>query len=196
MTREHRRVVRTATVAVLAVAAASVLLAPTASAQETACEEALETAGNLSAEPGEQLADAIGDQREEIGGTPDDRRFDARLANATSNESRAEIVADEVDRVEDRLAALERCLTDYQSDAETDDAVDASDRSAVDALREQARALHRRLNETERAAERLPVTLREANDVEEERFEELERRIVELRDELARAEPASATPEG
>jgi len=95
----------------LAAAVGLVLFVPTASAQDVSCTELLENRSgvpNASSAPGGLLADAIGDQRDEIGNELDDG-FEARLDNATSARERTNVIAEEVERIEANVSTIERC---------------------------------------------------------------------------------------
>ena len=189
--RPHRIVLAVFTV-VLALGAVT---APVA-AQESACGTVLDDASNASAGPGGQLADAIGDQGSEIGSELNDRWFDARLANATSDAARAEIIANEVERVEARLDLTERCVRGRESGNEGESGASELTRQQVDALERQALSLHRRINETRSHAAALPQTLRERHDIGSDRFTTLERRVVALRESLSELYTATRTANG
>lgn len=182
---------RTRTI-ILATLAAGLLvggLTPTALAQGTTCEELLAGRANASASPGGQLAEAIGDRRQEIGTELNDRWFDARLANATSERERASIIAAEVDRIERRLGALEPCVGERPGGA-GGTAEDLSPEQ-VEELQQRALTLHRRVNETEVAAGQLPTALRTEYGINTQAITTLEQRVVSLRQSASRAGTAS-----
>lgn len=155
-----------------------------AAAQESACDAVLDNATNATTGPGGQLADAIGDQGSDIGSELNDRWFDARLANATSNASRADIIATEVDRIEARLNRTEACWQAAGTGGEGENAASELTPRQVDALEQQALSLHRRINETQDHAAALSPDLREQHDIGPERIAALERRVVGLRESL------------
>lgn len=61
---------------------------------------------NRSAAPGERIAGVVGVQGATFGGEVDRRAFAHRLANATTNESKAAVLAAQYDTVRERQAAL------------------------------------------------------------------------------------------
>jgi len=69
-------------------------------------------AGNATADlaPGERLAGVVGVQGAEIEGEVESRAFEVALRESETNESRAAVVADRVNRTEERLAELERAF--------------------------------------------------------------------------------------
>ena len=172
----------------LAAAIGLVLFVPTASAQEAACTDLLENRNDVtdaSSGPGGLLADAIGDQRDEIGSELNDRWFDARLENATSARERAQIIADEVERIESNVSTLERCWGINRGERAADRSLSELDDDERAALENHTRSLHRRLNETRAEADRLPESLREEHDIDSETLSSLERRIVAVRNATA-----------
>lgn len=171
-------------ISALAVALLLGVLASPAAAQEPACDAVLDNATNATGGPGGQLADAIGDQGSDIGSELNDRWFDARLANATSNASRADIIAAEVNRIEARLNRTEACWRAAGTGGGGNVASELTPRQ-VEALERQALSLHRRINETQDHAAALSPDLREQRDIGPERIAALERRVVGLRESLA-----------
>ena len=188
--------VRTLVFVLLAATMGLGLFVPTASAQGATCTDFLENRtgpSNASSAPGGLLADAIGDQRDEIGSELGDTWLDARLENATSTRSRARVVSEAVNRIETNVSTLERCLgidrprrTADRSQAE----LDADERPAV---ANYTRSLHRRLNATRAEADRLPDAVRDEYDVDAETLTSLERRVVALRNATDREATASTT---
>lgn len=181
MNDEEPTTVRVATAVLLLVGAGALLLVPAASAQQTACDEVLDNRSNTSSGPGGQLADAIGDQREEIENSLEDTWLDARLANASSDRERAEILSQEVERIEERITTIERCWWGDRTERETVGNVADLDARQIDYLWNRTRLLHRQLNETRSEAARLSTSLREGYDIDDETLEELEERVVALR---------------
>lgn len=177
--------VRTDVIVILVVVTGALLFVSPASAQQPTCEEILDTRSTTPTGPGGQLADAIGDQRSEIGSELDDRRFDAKLANATSDRESARIIANETERVEERLATLERCWGSNGTAGAADGGSAELDPGQRDALRNRTRSLQQRVNETRVEAGRLDRSLREAHGIDAAALTTLERRVESLRAGLA-----------
>lgn len=154
-----------------------------------ACDAVLPGEANETAGPGGYLSDAIGAQGAALAAELDYRRFDARLANATSDRERAAIVAAERDRVRERVRAVERCWRNHQG-GEADEAAELPPRRVAE-LHRQSVTLHWRVNETANRAASLPPERRAAHGIDDESFATLERRVVDLRTELNRSAPAA-----
>ncbi|MCU4800428.1 hypothetical protein OB920_08610 [Halobacteria archaeon HArc-gm2] len=178
----------------LAAAVGLVLLVPTASAQDVSCTEVLENqsdAHNASTAPGGLLADAIGDQRDEIGNEIDENGLEARLDNATSTRERARVIAAEVDRIEANVSTVERCWGTNGTEPAANRSLDELDDDERATLENHTHTLHDRLNATHVAADRLPRSVRRSHDVDARRLTSLERRVVAVRNATARAEPTT-----
>ena len=196
MTHDPADAARPIAFVLLTAALGLVLFVPAASAQGATCTEVLTNeSGRYAspAEPGGRLADAIGDQKREIGSALNDRWFDARLTNATSNRSRARIVATEVERVESNVSAIERCLGLNRSGWASDRRAPELDGDEREALSNRTRSLRERLSETQAEAERLPVGGRERHGLENETLVALERRIVAIGNATAPPNARGAT---
>lgn len=177
------------TAPVLVLLAAGLVLGPAAApaaAQENPCAPVVNGEGDASGQPGGQLSDAVQAQEDAIGTELDDRRFEARLANATSPAERAGVVADELDRIERRLTATEDCWARLRAESASNETVDAAAPPTLDALAREARALHRHLNRTAEAAAALPGDVRTQRGVDAMAIAALERRVVALRTEVDR----------
>lgn len=197
MTDELTADVRTLAFLLVAIALGVLLFVPTASAQEAACTTVLENRTELandSAAPGGLLAEAIGDQRDQIGSELDDDGFQARLENATSARERARVVADEVDRIESNLSTLERCWGVNGTEPEANRTLAELDEDEREALENYSRSLHARLNDTRTEADRLPVSLRDRHDLGTERLDSMEQRIRAARNETAPEETTFEDP--
>jgi hypothetical protein len=145
----------------------------------SACEGLL--TNGTDGEPGEELAGAIGEQESAIDSELADRRFDARLRNASSDEERAEIIAAELDRLRTHADALAACAEALPAE---DDATDEQRRERERALAARANATAARVNETAAEARTLPGDLRSEYGVEADAFDALLERVLALRESL------------
>jgi hypothetical protein len=152
-------------------------------AQGGACEGLL---ANGTGGPGGELAGAIGEQESTLESELDDRRFQARLDNASSDEERAQVVAAELDRVEERITAIGECASALQSARQARNLTDEEFREGMDALTAHTAATYQRLNETREVATALPGDVRGEYDINTDRFEEVESQLVALRESLNR----------
>lgn len=188
MTDDPTSDVRPLAILLLAAVVGLVLLVPTASAQDAPCAEVLENrsdARNDSSAPGGLLADAIGDQRDEIGNELDESGFEARLQNATSTRERARVIAEEVDRIEANVSTVERCWGTNGTEPVANRSLDELDASERATLENYTRSLHDRLNATRTEADRLSRPVRVRHDVDARRLTALERRVLAARNTTA-----------
>lgn len=169
------------------------VLASPAAAQDSACDAVLENATDGTAGPGGALAEAIGDRGSEIGEELSDRWFDARIANATTDGERAEIIATEVDRIEARLERTEACVRTPEADADSGQVASELTERQLDALERRAATLHHRLNASRDHATALSTDRRDSYNLTTDRFERLERRTVALRESIAGADAGTQT---
>lgn len=149
--------------------------------QGPACDGLLpnETGG-----PGGELAGAIGDQESTLETELDDRRFEAGIENATTDDERAEVVAAELDRIGERVEAVETCAEALRGERRSGNVSEEAFRERVGVLETHVVAASDRLNETEDEADDLPANVRRAYDVDAERFEEVSVRVDTLRESL------------
>lgn len=94
------------------VALVFVMGSPLAIAQPT------EAPTDLDVEPGEQLAGAISVTDAEIDGEIEERAFGLAIANAATEDEKAEIIAEKVNNVSDRVDDLDERLADLEDKRE------------------------------------------------------------------------------
>lgn len=150
-------------------------------AQGGACEGLL---ANATGGPGGELAGAIGEQESTLESELDDRRFQARLDNASSDEERAQVIAAALDRIEQRVVAIGECASALQSAREAGNITDEEFREGMEVLEAHTAATYQRLNETAAEASALPGDVRSTYDVNTDRFDAVESRIVTLQEAL------------
>lgn len=156
-------------------------VAPAAAAQDGACDGLL---ANATGGPGGELAGAIGEQESTLESELDDRRFQARLDNASSPEERARVVAAELDRIEQRVAAIGACASSLRAARDDGNLTDEEFREGMAALEAHAAATHERLNQTAAAAAALPADVRREYDAGEERVNVVASQVTSLRASL------------
>ncbi len=122
---------------------------------------------------GNDYGSIVGAQEAELRGAYQSRSFESRLSTATSNESRAAIVAAETDRIEATLDALET-----QRAGST--AIDDANRTEITSFVAQSHVLERRFERVNRSVESLSAAVRSSNNLSEERFDALRERIESL----------------
>lgn len=122
---------------------------------------------------GNGYAGVVGAQDAELREEYQSRSFESRLSQASSNESRAKIIAAETDRIESKLETLETTKAGFEE-------IDDDNRAQITSFVAQSRALERRFERVNRSAKTLPPALRSSNDLSEQRFSELRDRIESL----------------
>lgn len=179
---------RTYLLAMVVIAVGLLVAAPTtALAQDDACDVILEDDVNVTTGPGGELADAIGDQRSEIASELDDRRFEARLDNATTEEERATNVSAELERIETHLDALETCWESHETAHLDGNVADQLDPAEIETVHEQAQSVHTRFNDTAAEATNLSAPVRDEHGISVESLNELEQRIETMREATTQA---------
>lgn len=163
----------------------------TAQTDETDCPVEVDETPD---EPGEELADVVGEQQLVVARELERRGFNATLANASSPEERATVVATELDRIEVRLSDLEACRAALVEAREDGDLAAKEYRQRAATLEGDVEDVSERLNRAEMAATDLSPRVREQNDIDEERFDEMVERVDGL--ETFVAEPNRAIESG
>lgn len=149
---------------------------------DDACDEVL--TNRTDGEPGEELAGAIGEQESAIDSELGDRRFEARLRNASTDAERAEVVASELDRLRTHADALEACAAFLHNENDAGDLSDEALREQERALAVRANATADRVNETAAEARTLPTDLRQEYGIDADAFDALRERVLALRESL------------
>lgn len=147
----------------------------------TVCPTVIGNDTDATDSPGKQLADAVGEQESTVKRELADRGFNATLANATGDESRAAVVAAEVERTEHRLDELEGCRANITAARNAGRLNERAYRERVSAVAPKVATVSDRLNRTARVAETLPEALREEYDINATELGMLETRVESLR---------------
>lgn len=114
---------------------------------------------------GDRLSAVVGVQQAEFEGEIDARAFDVELANATSADARAKVVAARLERSRQRLAALEGRKERLQRARERGEISDGAFQARAAALAAQSAAVERAAEQSDAAADELPATVLRANGV-------------------------------
>lgn len=152
--------------------------------------------------PGEQLAGVVGVQGAELDGDLDQRSFGAQLAQATDNETRADVVAERVGVVEERLDELRERKATLEEQREAGEISEGKYRADVAKVEAEIRMLSHAINQTGQAADGLPPGLLEDRGVDASAIQDLQQNASELSGpevaEIARgvAGPAVGEPPG
>ena len=148
--------------------------------QVTAESESGELGGDDGVEPGERVAGVVGTQGAEIEGEVDERAFEVRLAEAESDEARADVVADRIERIEQRLDEHERRATELEDRRQAGEISEGQYRAKTARLDAETRTTHRLADASSRAAADLPEEIREERGVDIEKIDTLRERAGEV----------------
>ena len=132
------------------------------------------------AQPGEALHGALGVTEAEIEGELADRGFGIMIAQAASNESQAEIVADRLVDIDERLTALEERKAQLEAEREAGDITHGQYQAKIAILEAERGNTDRMAAQTEAASKGIPADVLEANGVSAEHIQELRERANEL----------------
>jgi len=120
---------------------------------------------NESAAPGERLAGVVGVQQAELDGEVSARTLALRLANATTNESRAAILAAEFGSLENRSEELAERRAELRAARENGSISDGKFRAEMAKLHAQSKTVQRLANQTANASAGLPAETLEAKGI-------------------------------
>ncbi|PSQ56389.1 hypothetical protein BRD18_08750 [Halobacteriales archaeon SW_7_71_33] len=134
--------------------------------------------GNVS--PGQRLAGVVGVQGEEVGSEVSERRFAVRFEAAASNESRAAIVAEEVETLRDRLDRLRTQRDTLRAAVQNGSITPGEFRARTAVLAANISSTQRMLNNSALAAASLPEERLTENGLNVSRVERLRRNASEL----------------
>lgn len=130
--------------------------------------------------PGQQLAGAVGAQGASVEGEIWNRTLSERLANATTDDERAEVVTDEVELLEVSIEHLEGVRANLTEAWEDDEISEGEYRASLSEFVVRARTVERRANQTVRAAEDLPARVRDDHDINVTYIEALSEQASDL----------------
>jgi hypothetical protein len=122
-------------------------------------------ATNASVAPGERLAGVVNVQEAELEGEVDERAFGIQVANATSNQSKADVVNGQLSDIDQRLTELQERkqeLREARNDSKISEGRYRAEMSELAAKTETAKRL---ASQSENVSQGLPADVLEANDV-------------------------------
>lgn len=139
------------------------------------------TPSSVEQAPGARLAGVVGVGQAELEGELQVRAVGLAVARAATPDAKAEIVADQLNRTDDRLAALENRMATLEEARANGTISESTYRARVARLAAETRATERVLNRTSLAAADLPDDVLAANGVNTSAIETLQTRANELR---------------
>jgi hypothetical protein len=166
----------TAVLALVLVATAMVAV-PTAMAQQT---ETNETSSNESIEPGAQLSGVVGVQEAELDGEVESRAYGIRVAQSSSDNVTAAVVADQLNATEERLTEIEAEQDALEAARENGSISEGQYQARAATLYAQSQSAERLANQTNETASGLPAETLDANGVNVTAIRSLQDRAANL----------------
>ncbi|WP_144903825.1 hypothetical protein [Halobellus captivus] len=141
----------------------------------TTAEDDSDAAENDSSalSPGAQLAGVIAVQRTEVDSEVSSRAFGQRVAAAATNDSKAAVIATDVDDSRERIERLRERLDELEEAHEAGEISDGRYRATAARLTAEINAVERRLGQANESASSLPESVREANGINASNIEVL-----------------------
>lgn len=164
---------KTVTIAIVLVVA-MIGAAPLASASETNRTDEQEIT------PGEQLVGVVGVQEAELDGELDERTFGVRMANATSDDAKADVAAEQLGDVEARLDELEQRKAAVEERRANGELAEGQHAAEMTRIAAETQTAERLTNASEEEASDLPAELLEERGVNAEAIVTLQDRANEL----------------
>lgn len=130
--------------------------------------------------PGEQLAGVVSVQDAEVSGDVSERTFGIRLAQAASDEAKADVVADQLTDVEQRLEELETRANDLQEARESGEISEGQYRAQMATVAAEKETVKRLAGQSQNASEGLPADLLEERGINATQIQTLMDRADEL----------------
>jgi len=130
--------------------------------------------------PGERLSGVVGVQEAELEGEVERRAFGIEVAGAATNDSKAAVVADRLDRIEQRLTEVRERKAALDEARANDSMSEGEYRARVSELVAQGQASKDLLNESERTAGQLPAETLEQRGVNASAIRTLKESAAEL----------------
>lgn len=149
-------------------------------ADDHTTEGETETEQNETAAPGEKLAGVIGVQEAEIDGEIDERAYGVKIAKAQTNESKADVVAEQLSDVEDRIEEHEERLAELEEARANGEISEGEYQAKVAVVEAEKKSAERLLNKSNETASELPEDVLAENGVNTDAITELKNRADEL----------------
>jgi hypothetical protein len=132
---------------------------------ETTETETNETDENDTVSPGAQLSGIVGVGEAELSGEVESRAFGIRVAQAASNESKAGVLKDQLNRTGQRLEEIEAQRAELKNASENGSISQGEYRARLAKLHAESQTIKNIANQTNKTAGDLPEKTLEANDV-------------------------------
>lgn len=135
---------------------------------------------NESVTPGEQLAGVVGVQSAEIDGEMSERTYGVQVANAQTDEEKADVVGDRLDEVEERLEEHEATLDELEEAREAGEISEGEYRAKVATVTAEKANTEQALEQAQETTGEVPEDVLEDRNINTEAIQELQDRANEL----------------
>lgn len=172
---------RTTTLALAVILVISVAVVPLGAAEAAANDTEQRAQGtNDSIAPGEQLTGVLGVQMAEVDGEIENRSFGIQLANAETNETKAAVIGEQFDDIDERITALEERRETLEAEREAGNISEGEYRAEIATIEAETRTAERLTNSTESNVTDLPTDTLEEQGVNVSAIQTLSDRANEL----------------
>lgn len=135
---------------------------------------------NATVAPGEQLSGVVGVQDAELEGEVQSRAYGSRIANASGNDSRAAVVAEQLGDIEQHLTELEQRRQALDEARENGSMSEGQYRARIARLAAETRTVERLANQSNATVQDLPAKSLEAKGLNATAIKTLSERASEL----------------
>lgn len=136
-------------------------------------ENVTDAADENASAPGEQLAGIVGVQEAEIEGDLEQRTFGIKIARAASQDAQADVVADQLNTTQERLAELQERKADLDEKRESGEISEGRYRAEVAKVAAESKSVANMANQSESVAGELPADLLEQKGIDVEAIQTL-----------------------
>lgn len=135
---------------------------------------------SVPVQPGERLSGVVGVQQSEVDGEVTERAYGVKIANAQTDEAKADVVNETLADVEDRAEELEDRLEELDEARESGEITEGQYRAEVAKVAAEKRTTERLADGAETTATELPADVLEERGIDLETIGELRERANEL----------------
>lgn len=165
----------------LAVVVSMVAAAPMAAAgQAYALQDDEEESDDEEIEPGEQFAGVVAVHESEFEGELSERTFGVKIAQSASADAQGEVVADQLDDVEQRIDELEDRAEELEQKRDDGEITEGQYRAEMAVVASERQTAVNLAEQSEASSEGLPADVLEANGIDVDAIATLQDRASEL----------------
>lgn len=151
-----------------------------AAADPASDEQRENSNGDADIAPGERLSGVVGVQNAEVEGELADRTFGITVAQAATDDAKGDVVAGQLDDVENRLSELEQRAAELEDARENGEISDGKYKAEMATIAAEKQTVERLADRSETAAGELPEPILEEKGIDVEAIQTLKDRANEL----------------